>query len=97
MDVSYKRSEMLSASEVVKRYGQINKKLKQSPQSRVVVIKNNKPDHVILDIEEYEFLQAFYETLEHLEIAVIVEKRKGDELVPFDAVLSHLRISEDEL
>ncbi len=97
MDVSYKRSEMLSASEVVKRYGQINKKLKQSPQSRVVVIKNNKPDHVILDIEEYEFLQVFYETLEHLEIATIVEKRNGNELVPFDAVLSHLRISEDEL
>lgn len=97
MNVSYKRSEMLSVSDIVKRYGQINKKLKQSPQSLVIIIKNNKPDHVILDIEEYEFLQEFYETLEHLEIAEIIKKRKDSEAVPFDTVLNNLGISEDEL
>jgi len=97
MGISYNRSEMLSASDVAKHYGQISKKVKQSPQSRVVVIKNNRPDHIILDIEEYEFLQEFYELLEHTEIADIIKARKDNKIISHELVLSKLGISENEL
>jgi PHD/YefM family antitoxin component YafN of YafNO toxin-antitoxin module len=88
---------MYSASEVAKCYGRISKKIKSSPKSRIVVIKNNKPDHIILDIKEYEFLQELYETLEHKEIAELIRNRESGNTIPIENVLENLGISENEI
>ena len=97
MSTLYSRTEMISASEIARRYGQISKKIKTSHHARIVVIKNNKPDHVILDIDEYEFLQDFYDTMEHLEIAKLIKERRISKTIPLKKILDTLGISENEL
>ena len=60
-------------------------------------MKNNKLEAVIIDIEEYERLKEAYDLMEHMEIAKIVEERKGSKTITFDALLKKEGINYDDL
>ena len=54
MGIGITKQEIVSASEVVRNFSKIRTEVKEN--SRMIVFKNNKPDLVLLDFNEYEKL-----------------------------------------
>ena len=77
MELTFKKSEIISSSEISKNFSSCRDILKSN--SKAIVFKNNQPELAILDINEYENLISAKETLAELldDIAIIkmVEER----------------------
>lgn len=58
--ISYKRDEMISVTELLKGFKTTLNKLTSHQIEKIAVIKNNKPEAVILTIDEYEMLESRY-------------------------------------
>ena len=89
MAVAYKKDEILSASRVARSFGQVLADL-SGKRRRVVVVKNNHLEAIILPIEDYETMAEALAILEHLEIYRLVRKRKGKKrpnAISLDALL----------
>ena len=54
MDLTMTKQDIVSASEVVKNFPKLRVKVKE--RSKMIIFKNNKPDLVLFDFEEYEKL-----------------------------------------
>ena len=59
--VTYKRDEIISASEVARGFSNILNSIINRTKDKLAISKNNKLEAVILDIEEYERLQRVYD------------------------------------
>lgn len=55
--LAYKRDEMISVTDLLKGFKTTLDKLTSHQLDKVAVMKNNKPEAVILSIDEYERLQ----------------------------------------
>lgn len=77
--VAYTRDEIMSVSDVVRRFSSILTQLNNQSSNRVVIAKNNKLEAVMLDIGEYELLQKAYDLLEQKEIEEILANRTTEE------------------
>ena len=89
MAVAYKKDEILSASRVARSFGQVLADL-SGKRSRVVVVKNNHLEAILLPIEDYETMAEALAILEHLEIYRLVRKRKSKKrpnAISLDALL----------
>ena len=51
---NYKKEELLSSTYISRNFGEILNKLKSKILEKVVVIKNNHLEAIILPIDEYE-------------------------------------------
>ncbi len=56
--LAYKRDEMISVTDLLKGFKTTLDKLTSHQLDKVAVMKNNKPEAVILSIDEYERLQV---------------------------------------
>lgn len=65
--------EIISSTDIIKNYKACRDKTKEL--SRTVIFKNNSPDLVLLDINEYKRLHDIAEELEHIEIYNMIKKR----------------------
>ena len=77
MAVAYKKEEILSASRVARSFGQVLADLSGKRRRRVVVVKNNHLEAILLPIEDYEAMAEALALLEHLDIYRLVQERKG--------------------
>ena len=96
MAVAYKKDELLSASKVARSFGQVLNDLSEKRRRRVVIVKNNHLEAVLLPVEEYEAMAEALSLLEHLEIYRLVEKRKGKKHrkgIGLDALLKEQRLA----
>ena len=73
MNIMMERHSIVSVTDLVKNFASIRQKAKEG--SNMFVFKNNKPDLVILDIDEYAKLLETAELLENLSIIKMVEER----------------------
>ncbi len=64
--LSFKQNEIYTATEVVRNFSSILDKLKKKESQKIVVLKNNKFQAVILSVEEFERLQNAVELLENI-------------------------------
>jgi PHD/YefM family antitoxin component YafN of YafNO toxin-antitoxin module len=55
---AYKRDEMISVTDLLKGFKMTLEKLTSHQLEKVAVMKNNKPEAVILSVDEYERLQS---------------------------------------
>ena len=55
---AYKRDEMISVTDLLKGFKMTLEKLTSHQLEKVAVMKNNKPEAVIISIDEYERLQS---------------------------------------
>ena len=90
MAVAYKKEEILSASRVARSFGKVLNDLKAQHRRRVVVLKNNQAEAVIVPVDDYEKMAETLDLLEHMEIHRLVAQRarkKGKKAVPLEALL----------
>jgi len=91
--VKYELDEMMSSSSFSRNMNKVAELLKE--KNRVVVLRNNNPEMVVLPVDEYELMKSVMDLAEHLEIAKMVEERKDEKRIPLDDALKEFDL-EDE-
>ncbi|EAJ3320386.1 type II toxin-antitoxin system Phd/YefM family antitoxin [Campylobacter jejuni] len=64
--LSFKQDEIYTATEVVRNFSPIMEKLKKSESGKIVILKNNKFEAVMLSMKEFERLQNAMQLLENI-------------------------------
>ena len=90
----YNKEEMVAVSKLVKKFGEYSSKLNENEDKRIVIMKDNKPSMVLVDIDEYEHLYELADLVERLEIAEIIEKRKNHKTISYEEVKKRLNYNE---
>ena len=88
--VSYRSSELLSSTEVAKRFGSVLQNVVGHRVEKIGVLKNNRVEAVLIATDEYERLKALEEQMEELHDAALVRERRKtpkEEFIPFEQVL----------
>ena len=80
--VSYTKNEMVGITELSKSLSGFIDKVASNAIQKLAVVKHNKPEVVILSIEEYERMKELQDYFEELEIAQIIKERVLDPKVP---------------
>ena len=73
---AYTRKELMSSSEIVRNFSSVLDSIKKKENTKIVVMRKNKLEAVILSIDEYERIYEIMDTFEHLQIYKTVEKRE---------------------
>ena len=63
--VAYRKNELISATELAKKFGQVMTLIKEKNVDKIGVLKNNKLEAVVISTEEYEHLKMLEDL--HLE------------------------------
>ena len=96
MSVAYKKEEILSASRVARSFGRVLTALKGQKHRRVVVLKNNHVEAVIVPVDDYEKMAEALALLEHMEIYRVVKRRarrKTKKLITLETLLKEQRLA----
>ncbi|APA79222.1 type II toxin-antitoxin system Phd/YefM family antitoxin [Campylobacter jejuni] len=64
--LSFEQDEIYTATEVVRNFSPIMEKLKKSESGKIVILKNNKFEAVMLSMKEFERLQNAMQLLENI-------------------------------
>lgn len=82
MNFEITKQDIVSTSEVVRNFSELRVKVKE--RSKMIIFKNNKPDLVLFDFEEYEKLLERINIMEDLLISKAIEERdKEDDQVRY--------------
>jgi PHD/YefM family antitoxin component YafN of YafNO toxin-antitoxin module len=93
---SFKKEEMLSASRMARSFGKVLSDLKLQHRRRVVILKNNQVEAVIVPVDDYEMMAEALALLEHMEIYQAVKqraRRKGKKPISLEALLKEQRLA----
>ncbi len=77
--VKYAKEEMVGITELGKSLGSYLDKVTTHAFSKIAIIRRNKPEAVIIPIEEYEMLQSLYDSLEQKEIEALLSTMSEEE------------------
>ena len=75
MQIAYTRDEMVGITELSRSLNSFVDKVKTHTVEKLAIMKNNKPEAVIVPTLEYERMKALYDMVEHHEIADIIDQR----------------------
>jgi len=76
--VTYAKDEMVGVTELGKSLGAYLDKVTSHTMNKLAIIRRNKPEAVIVSIEDYEHMKAAAEYLEDLEIYETIKTRVLD-------------------
>ena len=96
--VAYTQSELVSATELSKQFGEYISKVKNGLLDKIGILKNNKLNAVILSVSEYERMALAETRLEELETTQMLQERlktPKEEYLNGDDVLKRLNLSLD--
>lgn len=96
--IAYTRDEIISSTDLARNVSVTLSSVVKHSKEKIAIMRNNKLEAVIIDIEEYERLKEAYDFIEHMHIAKIFEERKKvakKEYVDGDEVLKDLGLSLD--
>ena len=94
MDFKITKQNIVSTSEVVRNFSKVRAKAKE--QSKMIIFKNNKPDLVLFDFDEYEKLLERINIMEDLLISKTIEERdKEDDQVRYS--FDHIKLLSKKL
>jgi len=82
--VTYAKDEIVGITELGKSLGSYLDKITSEMLHKIAIIRRNKPEAVIIPIEEYELLQNAYDRLEQKEIEEILSSMSKE-----DSEVSH--------
>ena len=82
MSLAITKNEIVSSSELVKNFSKLRNKVKNN--SKLIIFKNNKPDLVLIDFNQYEKLLEQIDLMEDILISKTIEERdKEDDKVRY--------------
>ena len=87
MKISYTTEELVSSTEFAKSFGGFVSRIIKGSVEKLAIVKNNKPEAVVISIAEYERIKMLANLAEDLSIQQMVHERIGDgkgELLEYD-------------
>jgi prevent-host-death family protein len=97
---SFKTHELVSSTELVKNFKTNIDNVVNKVVDKIAIMKNNKPEAVVISLQEYERLLRLEALSSHLDIYETVIKRqseKTEDFISHEEMLEKLGITEDEL
>ncbi len=85
--VTFARNEIVSSSQFVRKFAGFLQRMTKSNDEKIVIVKNNQMQAVMIPIDEYEKLKSLEEIAEYKEIYDTIQMRKNtpqDEYVPYE-------------
>lgn len=64
--VKYSKDEIMTATDVVRNFSEALKKVSSKEQEKIVIVKNNRLEAILLSVEEYEKMQEAVGILEKI-------------------------------
>ncbi len=98
--VAFKTNELVSSTQLVKNFKFNMDNIVSKAVDKIAILRNNKPEAVVISIDEYEKLVKNYEMMEHINLYHTIKRREesaGAEYISEDKMLEKLGISKDEL
>ena len=89
--ITFTRNEIVSATQFVRQFATFLKRITESKQEKVAIIKNNEMQAVFITIDEYERLKAIEEYAEQKEIFSLIVARKNtpeNEYISFEDAMN---------
>jgi PHD/YefM family antitoxin component YafN of YafNO toxin-antitoxin module len=89
--IAYSRDEMVSVTDLLKSLRQTLDKISHQTVEKVAVMKNNRPEAVMLSVEEYERIKELADMAEHIGLAEFIRERKATpkaSYIPFEDVMA---------
>jgi len=77
--VTYAKEEMVGITEFGKSLGKYLDKVTSNTFNKLAIIRRNKPEAVLIPIQEYENLQRAYDMLEQKDIEKILSSRTEED------------------
>jgi len=77
--ITYAKDEMVGITELGKSLGSYLDKVTSDAFSKIAIIRRNKPEAIIIPIEEYELLQSAYDRLEQKEIEMLLKSMSDED------------------
>lgn len=90
MSVRFSAGQMVSVTELLRNFGEVAEK---TSEDDLIIVRNNKPDFVLMNFAEYEKLKELDELIEHIEIWNMVDERKNNRMLPAGEVIEKLGLS----
>ncbi len=59
MTIAYRRDEMISTTDILKNFAKTLEKVSSHKIEKIAIMKNNKPEAILLSVDEYERLQSY--------------------------------------
>lgn len=93
MQVAYTQEEMVGITELSRGLNSFVEKVKNRTIEKLAIMKNNKPEVIVIPTDEYERMKQALDYQEHLEITQIVEERLAPDtkFISEDELLTGLR------
>ena len=88
--VTYAREEMISVTTLLKTFRQALDKVSTKGVEKIAVMKNNRPEAVLVGVEEYERMRELVDFAERNGLHQILMDRKKTEkesYIPFEEVI----------
>lgn len=64
--VKYSKDEIMTATDVVRNFSEALKKVSNKEKEKIVIVKNNRLEAILLSVEEYEKMQEAVGILEKI-------------------------------
>lgn len=93
MSVKFSADQMVSVTELLRNFGEVAEKIGEED---LIIIRNNKPDFVLMNFSEYEKLRELDELVEHIEIWNMIEQRKDGRTLPGGEVIQRINLSAED-
>jgi len=94
--IAYSRDEMVSVTDLLKSLRQTLDKISHRSVDKIAVMKNNRPEAVMLSVEEYERIKELADMAEHIGLAELIRERKAApkaSYIPFEDVMAKAGIA----
>jgi prevent-host-death family protein len=91
--VAYTKEEMVGITELTKSLGKYLDVVTSSALNKLAIVRRNKPEAVIVPIEEYERMRAATDYLEDMGIAEMLKERVFNRTTPAK-MISHEEMKE---
>ncbi|MCL5781339.1 hypothetical protein P378_01420 [Desulforamulus profundi] len=87
MTTTFKIDQFVSITDVQRKIGEVTARLKEED---VVVLRNNKPDFVMVNVDSYKAMREALDFVEHYEIFETIRKRQDKK----GAIISSSQMAE---
>lgn len=75
ISLGYSLEEIMPITKVAKNLNRLVASIREKTLEKAIIVRNNEPEAVVIGIREYEELKNKEQTLELMEINLIVQKR----------------------
>jgi PHD/YefM family antitoxin component YafN of YafNO toxin-antitoxin module len=98
--LTFTKDEIIPSTKVSRNLGSFLNKLKKNQLEKIVIMRNNEMEAIIIPYEDYEIMKDIIESNEYKEIYKTIKERNKtneSEYKDLDEILKNMRINKNDL